>query len=84
MACLDADIAAYTAHALTPEEARAVEEHIDTCSACREWVSMLAKAGMSRSTGVTGSRSGSEVGNLSVLPRGTRVGPFELDGPLDA
>lgn len=85
MACLDADTAAaYAAHALEPDEARAVEEHIDACSACRELLSMLAKAGWTGSTARGGSRSGGEPLAHSVLPRGTRVGPFEVDRPLDA
>ena len=87
MDCLDADTAAaYAAHALEPEERRSVEEHIDTCASCRELVSMVAKAGWSGSmtSPGPGSRSGSEAGALSVLPRGTRVGPFEIDQPLDA
>ncbi|NMO21391.1 serine/threonine protein kinase [Pyxidicoccus fallax] len=86
LACLDADTAAaYTAHALEPEESRAVEEHIDSCASCRELISMVAKAGWSGSlTSLTSSRSGSEGGGTPVLPRGTRVGPFEIDAPLDA
>ncbi|MFP2929573.1 serine/threonine-protein kinase [Pyxidicoccus sp. 3LG] len=85
LACLDADTtAAYAAHALAPEDARAVEEHIDSCGACRELVSMVAKAGWSKSTASGGAWSGGELSAHPVLPRGTRVGPFEIDQPLDA
>lgn len=93
MACLDADTAAaYAAHALEPEEARGLEEHIDTCSSCRELVSMVAKAGWSRSTASAAHTVGSSPGLRGeggpaaqpVLPRGTRIGPFEIDAPLDA
>lgn len=84
LACLDADTAAaYAAHALPPEDVLAVEEHIDACASCRELVSMVALAGLSKSGGSRGPWSGEAVAG-AVLPRGTRVGPFELDAPLDA
>ena len=84
MACLDADTAAaYAAHALEEEEARAIDEHIDTCASCRELVSMVARAGWSMSTAASGQADEGEP-TQAVLPRGTRIGPFVLDAPLDA
>lgn len=74
-----AELAArYVDHELVEAEARAVDQHIDSCEACREVISALAKAQWSVS-------SGSEDGPLStVLPRGTVLGHFEIDRPLDA
>src|SRR4051812_47146064 len=74
-----AELAAhYVDHELGELEARALEEHIDTCEACREVISALAKARWSISSGGAG-------GELSaVLPRGTVIGHFEIDRPLDA
>ncbi|HTE53003.1 MAG TPA: tetratricopeptide repeat protein [Kofleriaceae bacterium] len=73
-----AELAAhYVDHELPEPEARALEEHLDTCDACREVISALAKARW--------SVSGEEEGELSpVLPRGTVIGQFEIDRPLDA
>ncbi|RYZ41555.1 MAG: serine/threonine-protein kinase [Myxococcaceae bacterium] len=85
MDCLDADTAAaYIAHALKPEATLAVEEHIDACVSCRELVSILAKAGWSRSASSGSPPDGGDFAAPQVLPRGTRIGPFELDQPLDA
>ncbi|MEZ4363310.1 MAG: tetratricopeptide repeat protein [Kofleriaceae bacterium] len=74
-----AEIAArYVDHELPETEARDLDEHIDTCEACRELISSLAKARWSLS-------SSTEEGELSaVLPRGTVIGHFEIDRPLDA
>ena len=70
----------YVDHELAELEARALEKHIDSCDACREVISALAKARWSISSG-----DGDEDDELSaVLPRGTVIGHFEIDRPLDA
>jgi eukaryotic-like serine/threonine-protein kinase len=78
-ACLDADTAAsYAEHRLPAAEVLAVDRHIDTCDSCRELISAVAKARWSEVSDAAPPPIG------GVLPRGTRVGPFEIDRPLDA
>ena len=74
-----AELAAqYVDHELPEAETQVLEEHIDSCEACRELISAIAKAQWSIS-------SASDDGELSaVLPRGTVIGHFEIDRPLDA
>ncbi|MCU0686290.1 MAG: serine/threonine-protein kinase [Polyangiaceae bacterium] len=90
-ACIGADtVASYVARALGADESAAVEEHIDQCSACRELVSAVALLQSSSDEGSpalpseTGAGAGAGPGAGSVLPRGTRLGPYEIDRPLDA
>lgn len=79
--CVDADTAsAYAEHRLSDEERLTIDAHIDGCSSCRELISMVAKLGWSQ----TATGQGQVRGVGEVLPRGTRVGPFEIDKPLDA
>lgn len=80
--CIDPDTAAnFAAHALDDVARARVEAHIDGCSSCRELVSMLAKASMS----IDGQTT-SEAMNPwdEVLPRGAKVGPYEVQHPLSA
>jgi eukaryotic-like serine/threonine-protein kinase len=81
-ACIDPDTAAgYAEHQLTPDEMREVEQHIDGCASCRELISAVAKTQWS----LAEASSADPVPPVeSVLPRGTRIGPFEIDRPLDA
>lgn len=85
--CLDADTAAsFVAGALAGEAARAVEHHIDGCEKCRVLVSMVVGSGAS-TTVAPADRSppeGPVPAMRPTLPRGTRVGPFELIEPLAA
>jgi eukaryotic-like serine/threonine-protein kinase len=76
--CVDLSMAArYADHEVTLEEAAGIDRHIDTCARCRELISALAVAGW---TGpVEGRRE-----PPAVLPRGTMIGRFELQRPLDA
>jgi eukaryotic-like serine/threonine-protein kinase len=80
--CLDPDVAAsYAAHGVDEVTKAAVEAHIDECPSCRELVSLIAKA--SWSTAQTPTPADGDVWR-DVLPRGTRVGPYELRQPLSA
>ncbi len=84
--CVDPDTAAsYAEHRLSLAEVSAVEQHIDQCSSCRELISAVAKSRWSEpsTAGSSGSHDGAALVG-GVLPRGTRVGPFEIDQPLDA
>lgn len=89
--CLDFDTAAGYAdrHLLEAERAR-VDEHIDTCEACRELVSALVKTqsedGAMRAGDAASSLDERELAALAgnVLPPGTKVGPYTLEQPLDA
>lgn len=79
--CLSPDVAAgYAAGALDASEVIAVEAHIDTCSSCRVLVSMVARSGFDHSSEATISTDASG----AVMPRGTRIGRFEVMEPLDA
>jgi tetratricopeptide (TPR) repeat protein/predicted Ser/Thr protein kinase len=73
----------YAANLLEPAERAQVDEHIDGCGPCRELLSAVAKLAWStlgdRFTGVPVESSAGD-----VLPRGTRVGHFELEQPLGA
>ncbi len=73
----------YAANLLEPSERAEVEAHIDDCGSCRELLSAVAKVAWStlgeRFTGGPVVSAESE-----VLPRGTRVGHFELEQPLGA
>jgi tetratricopeptide (TPR) repeat protein len=81
--CLDADTAAsYAEHRLPPDEMRGVDQHIDGCASCRELISAVATVLWSQSSQPGSSDAASVVGG--ILPRGTRIGPFEVERPLDA
>lgn len=81
--CLDADTAAsYAEHRLRPDEMRRVEWHIDGCASCRELISAMAIVLWSQSSQPGDGDAAATVGG--VLPRGTRIGPFEIERPLDA
>ncbi len=85
--CIDPDTAAaFAARALSAEDSAAVEHHIDTCSDCRELVSLVVKTAWSRSS-TDQSRSTNSLSlddEAAVLRPGTRVGPYEIETPLDA
>jgi tetratricopeptide (TPR) repeat protein len=82
-ACLDADTAAsYAEHRLSPDEMRRVEGHIDGCASCRELISAMALVLWSQSSQPGDDDAAPAVGG--VLPRGTRIGPFEIERPIDA
>src|SRR5258708_6341306 len=82
-ACVDTDTAAsYVEHRLLPAEMLAIDRHIDACSSCRELISAIAKTQWSQASRTLSADAAPPVGG--VLPRGTRVGPFEIDRPLDA
>lgn len=89
-ACLDPDTAAsYAANALEPGERARVEEHIDGCPTCRELVSLIAKSAwttgaLGTATVASPSRPSGPAVEAAVLPRGTRIGPFEIKHPLSA
>ncbi len=68
----------YVDHELPEQEAQVLEDHIDTCGVCRELISALAKAQWS----ISGDEADEELS--VVLPRGTVIGQFEIDRPLDA
>ena len=73
----------YAANLLEPGERGEVDAHIDGCASCRELLSAVAKAAWS----TVGERlTGQAVAGTTndVLPRGTRVGHFELEQPLGA
>ncbi|MBL8949576.1 MAG: protein kinase, partial [Myxococcaceae bacterium] len=97
--CLDPDTAAsYVSNALTPDERAKVDGHIDGCANCRELVSLIAKSAWTTASGATlpaanrpsqeptaanpGRRPPRVAG--ATLPRGTRVGSFEIRHPLSA
>lgn len=84
--CLDADTAAsYAEHRLPPDEMHGVDRHIDECESCRELISAMAIVLWSRSS--QSSQPGPADAALAVggvLPRGTRIGPFEIERPIDA
>lgn len=78
--CLDADTAAaYAGHALDEAERRAVELHIDCCATCRQLLSVVV---LGEHTDDTSPASGAPAG--LTLPRGSRIGPYEIERPLDA
>lgn len=82
-ACLDADTAAsYAEHRLPPDEMRGVDRHIDGCASCRELVSAVAMVLWSQSSQPGPADAAPAV--EGILPRGTRVGPFEVERPLEA
>lgn len=90
-ACLDPDTAAsYAANALEPAERGRVEEHIDGCPTCRELVSLVAKTAWT--TGALGTATVPSPGRpqgpgpaaTAMLPRGARIGPYEVQHPLSA
>ncbi|MEO7733903.1 MAG: protein kinase, partial [Kofleriaceae bacterium] len=94
-ACVDPDVAAsYAAHQLLPDERRDVELHIDTCTSCRELISTVARLAwtevpeLAATLPATGPATDGDTAPMaglgSVLPRGSRVGPFLIDQPLDA
>ena len=89
-ACLDPDTASsYVARALGPEEHARVDRHIDGCPTCRELVSLIARSAWSSGAGkdTTLASPGRAPGpgpRPELLPRGTRVGPYELRHPLSA
>ena len=73
----------YAVNLLEPVERAEVDAHIDDCGACRELLSAVAKVAWS----TLGERfTGGPVASVAseVLPRGTRVGHFELEQPLGA
>ena len=79
--CLDADTAAaWAARALTDAERAQVEAHIDGCASCRQLLSALALGDHTADT----SPSRDATGLGLVLPRGARIGPYEIERPLDA
>ena len=88
-ACLEPDVAAsYAAHQLLPAENLEVERHIDTCASCRELISTVAKLAWSDApelaATITAADRDPTLAIGGVLPHGARVGPFEIDRPLDA
>jgi tetratricopeptide (TPR) repeat protein len=81
--CVDADTAAsYAEHRLPPAEMVAVDNHIDACASCRELISAVARVQWSQSPQPGSADGAPAVGG--ILPRGTRVGPYEIERPLDA
>ncbi len=79
--CLDADTAAaFVGGSLTTAERSKHAAHRDTCVSCRELVSMLAKA--AEGTSPSGPLAPPDAS--AILPRGTRIGPYEVLEPLDA
>lgn len=76
------EAALYAAGLLEPTVRARIDEHIDACADCRELISAVARVAAStlneRETRAATSQH--EV----VLPRGTRVGPYELMQPLGA
>jgi serine/threonine protein kinase len=73
-------VAQYAGGLLEPKERAEVELHIDSCTSCRELTSALARA-MSMSSSQPDRPTGDPTG---VLPRGTKVGVYELERPLGA
>ena len=55
-----------------------VEVHIDRCASCRQLVSAVALAEHTADTAPSSSP-----GTGLLLPRGARIGPYEIDSPLD-
>ncbi len=70
----------YAANLLEPLERAQIDAHIDGCTSCRELLSAVARAAVSS----VGDRFNSPESDTEVLPRGTRVGHFELQQPLGA
>lgn len=74
---------AHYAAGLLDGTARArIDAHIDACGECRELLSTVVRTALS----VTSAHLGGVAATHSegVLPKGTRVGPFELETPLGA
>lgn len=88
--CLDFDTAAgYADRHLSESERARVDEHIDTCDACRELVSALVKTQSDDGTAPRAPQESLDARELaalagSVLPAGTKIGPYTLEQPLDA
>jgi tetratricopeptide (TPR) repeat protein len=81
--CVDADTAAsYAEHRLPDAEMLGVDRHIDGCDSCRELISTVAMVQWSEDSQSGPTDIAPAVGG--ILPRGTRVGPFEIDRPIDA
>src|SRR5688500_10442689 len=81
--CVDADTAAsYAEHRLPDAEMLGVDRHIDGCDSCRELISTVAMVQWSEDSQPGPTDIAPAVGG--ILPRGTRVGPFEIDRPIDA
>lgn len=81
--CIDAELAArYADHQLAEGVTAEVEAHIDVCETCRELISALAKSQWS--TSAESSDPDAPATLAGVLPRGTMIGPFEIERPLDA
>lgn len=83
-ACIDPDTAAnFASRTLPAEERAAVERHIDACARCRELVSLVTKAAWSITQESPGQRDATDPWS-DVVPRGTRIGPYEVRHPLSA
>lgn len=81
--CIGPDTAAnFASRALGDAERAAVERHIDECARCREFVSLLTMAAWSTQDS-PGTGKPHEAWS-DVMPRGTRIGPYEVRHPLSA
>lgn len=80
---LDPEQAAqYAANLLDAAERARLDEHIDVCAECRELLSAIARAAV---TTIEARLSAQPTASHQVLlPRGTKVGPYELLQPLGA
>lgn len=75
-ACVDADqAAAYVAGALGHAACTALEDHVDTCTDCRQLVSEAARETADGSGGYA---------SAGGWPRGTQLGPYILEAVVDA
>ena len=73
-------VARYASGLLEPAERAEAERHIDLCSTCRELVAAVVRA-FSASSANLNTRPGVAA---DVLPKGTKVGAYELERPIGA
>ena len=72
--CVDDNVAGlFTTGALSPEERKRIEEHVDGCSGCRRLLGELSRQ--------SGAAPG---GGPSLVAAGTQIGRYEVEGVVGA
>ena len=75
MSCLDENsVIEFIQGLLSPEEAARIEEHVDSCPACRELMGEVAKLSIASSRGRPGSAGGGGAGAGSGAGGGVATG----------
>ncbi|MBL8917093.1 MAG: protein kinase [Archangium sp.] len=77
------ETAQYAAGLLDASSRARIDHHIDACPDCRELLSTLVRTALSVTTARVASVT-TENETEGVLPKGTRVGPFEVQTPIGA